>query len=356
MGENDGMASEGVAVDPALLATFDVVQARDTAGLNGTSYVNERVAQSSRVYRYQLRDRALWHMRFERPIFSLATRSAGSILVSHVDNRFASDIAVDGDDGNLFCFTMMLGGHATLIHHGTATQATTDHGLAWRPCPGTRLSVDDFSARTNVFLKVVEVETALEHMLDQRLRAPLQFTPDLDWSHGLTASLKCHLDFMTREFQRSDGVAGNALALASATDLLLSLVLQGARHNYLAQFDRGSAGAAPIHVRRAEEFMRLNAQKPIRMAQVAAAAGCSVRTLSVVFKHFRELTPLAALQAIRLEQARNQLTQPANGDPIATVARRYGFTNATRFAAAFRRRYGQTPVEAVQRSSRYGSG
>lgn len=340
------------ALDPARLATFNLVQADDHGELDGTSRVSEQVAASSRVYRYRLRDRALWHKRFDRPIFSLATRSAGSILASYADSRFATDVFVDGDEGGLFCFTTLLRGDMTLVHNGKATKGTEAFGLAWRPGPGTDLLISDYNVRTNVFFRVAEVEEALEHLLDERLRTPLEFKPDLDWNSGLTASLKYQLDFVMHEFQRPDGVANNPVALASITDLLVSLVLRGTPHNYLRQLDKNRDSAVPTYIKRAEDFMHANSREPVRMVQVAAAAGCSVRTLGTVFRHFRGTTPLGALHAIRLEQAHGELRLGASGGSVATVAHRYGFTNATRFTLAFRRRFGETPLEAMRRASR----
>jgi transcriptional regulator GlxA family with amidase domain len=104
-------------------------------------------------------------------------------------------------------------------------------------------------------------------------------------------------------------------------------------------------------VRRAEDFMRANAAVPIRMEQVAAAAGCSVRTLYAVFRQFRDTTPLAALHAIRLERVHAELKHSMTGAWIGVVSRRFGFTNKGRFAAAYRRRFGESPAETMRRGS-----
>ncbi len=98
--------------------------------------------------------------------------------------------------------------------------------------------------------------------------------------------------------------------------------------------------------------MRAHAAEPLRMSQVAAAAGCSVRTLGAVFPCFRGKTPLGVLQAIRLEKAHRELCMAARGQTVGAIARRHGFTNAARFTAAFRRRYGDAPSEILHRAWR----
>lgn len=88
------------------------------------------------------------------------------------------------------------------------------------------------------------------------------------------------------------------------------------------------------------------------MSQVAAAAGCSVRTLEAVFRQFRDTTPLGALHGIRLEQVRRALSDGAADEPISAIALRHGFTNRSRFVAAFRRRFGESPSDVLRRASR----
>ena len=113
----------------------------------------------------------------------------------------------------------------------------------------------------------------------------------------------------------------------------------------------GSAPFRPMCGARKTSF-RANAAVPIRMERVAAEAGCSVRTLDAVFRRFRDTTPLAALRAIRLEQARAALSDSTKSTPVSEVSRHYGFTNAGRFAAAYRHRFGESPVETARHRSR----
>ena len=98
--------------------------------------------------------------------------------------------------------------------------------------------------------------------------------------------------------------------------------------------------------------MHAHCAAPIQLSDIATAAGCSVRTLGSVFQRFRGRTPLAALHACRLEQVHAELSRSAADAPIGAIARRYGFTNASRFTVAFRRRFGEAPLDVVRRASR----
>ncbi len=349
------MASDVLALDPARLTAFNVVSASNPADFERLLRASERVPDSSRSYEYRLRNPALRRARFDSPILRLAIRSTGPILACHGGSRFATEILHEGECSDFVGFTTVLQGEMTLVDGGVALTGTAARGLAFRPRHGTRILTSDGSARTNVFVRIRELETALEHMLDARLRSPLDFRSDIDWSRGLAASLKWQLAFLMQEFERPDGVAGNAVALASMTDFIVALVLRAASHNYMDQLQGPAAAAVPRHVRRAEEFMRAHCAEPLRIADVAAAAECSVRTLGDVFRRFRGTTPLAALHRMRLERVHAELRLGAAGQPgetIGSVARRYGFTNTSRFGAAFRRHFGETPRDVVRSASR----
>jgi AraC-like DNA-binding protein len=351
------MRMDALLDDPAVRSMFTVLETNDPGALDGTSRlplsrVLPRVADPRRVWKYQLRDRSLWRQRFQDPVFSVATRSVGSILVSYLKNRFETDISVDGEAGELICFVTTLHGKSMLVQNGDATTATASSGLISRPGPGLLTQTSDNNVRWNVILKVTEVEEALERMLDERLRRPLEFRPRFDWTSGLSASLKRQLDVVMHEFQLADGATSSPVAMASMTDHLLSMVLCGAPHNYSDRLGCRLGSAVPAYIRRAEDYMRAHCAEPIRIAQVAEAAGCSVGTLGASFRKFRGRTPLGALHALRLERAYEEIISGRTGASVATIGRRYGFTNAGRFTAAFRRRFGETPLEVARRTLR----
>jgi len=347
-----GVATPVLAVDPAALSTFDVVHVLDPREMDTGSGLTRRFPADSHMWSYRLQDRGLMRVRFDRPITSIAGRHIGKMRISHGANRFATQIDIGGDGIDAYCFSAISQGRVTLIQHGNETTSVGTNGLVFRGTPGTRVLSSDVNARRNLWIEAAALEYTLESLLGHRLRERLAFRPGIDWSSGLAASLRGQIDFLMREMTRQDGVADNPVALASLTDLVVSLVLRGVPHNYVERLGSGRFGAVPAYVRRAEEFMQANAAVPIRMEGVAAAAGCSVRTLDAVFRRFRDTSPLAALHAIRLEKVHAELRHNVTGATIAEVSRRYGFTDPGRFTAAYRRRFGESPAETLGRDSR----
>jgi transcriptional regulator GlxA family with amidase domain len=94
--------------------------------------------------------------------------------------------------------------------------------------------------------------------------------------------------------------------------------------------------------------MRANAGMPLTIAEIAEAAGCSVRALQIAFQRFRGTTPMRVLQQARLEQARTEMLRSDRTGSLARIAAEYGFSSPTRFAQSFRRKYGVYPSEMLR--------
>ncbi|MBT2485856.1 MULTISPECIES: helix-turn-helix domain-containing protein [unclassified Microbacterium] len=102
---------------------------------------------------------------------------------------------------------------------------------------------------------------------------------------------------------------------------------------------------APATVRRALAYIDDNAHLAITVDDVAAAAFISTRGLQYAFRRALDITPAEALRRARLEGARHDLER-GTGDTVGVVARRWGFSHPSRFAAAYRAAYGTHPSVA----------
>jgi hypothetical protein len=104
---------------------------------------------------------------------------------------------------------VLLRGKASLAQNKIETNCASMQGPGFRGDPGTRLLTSDLNARASLWIEAGALEDALEGMVGERLRKPLEFTPLIDWASGLAASLKGQIDFLMSEAMRRDGVADN---------------------------------------------------------------------------------------------------------------------------------------------------
>lgn len=117
---------------------------------------------------------------------------------------------------------------------------------------------------------------------------------------------------------------------------------------------RETPGAAPRHVRWAENFIRAEAARSPTIAEIAGAAGVSVRALSDGFRRFRDTTPGAFLREQRLLGVRDALLAAGPGDTVASVASGWGYVNFGMFARAFQQRFGELPSRILGAARAHG--
>jgi transcriptional regulator GlxA family with amidase domain len=126
---------------------------------------------------------------------------------------------------------------------------------------------------------------------------------------------------------------------------------------------QGRAGSerARTPVRRPERYRALVAEfeaiagaktgGPVSVAAFCTAAGVSQRTVLRAFRAVHGVSPSRYLQSVRLLQAREMLlsTNVAAGS-VTQVAMRLGFLELGRFAALYRRTFGETPSATLSRN------
>lgn len=95
--------------------------------------------------------------------------------------------------------------------------------------------------------------------------------------------------------------------------------------------------------------MRAHAREPLTLERIAAAVGCSVRTLSEGFRQARGTTPMNFLRRTRLEGVHSDLSRADSPDTVSELALHWGFNHLGRFSMDYRRRFGEAPSDTLRR-------
>jgi AraC-like DNA-binding protein len=128
-------------------------------------------------------------------------------------------------------------------------------------------------------------------------------------------------------------------------EMVASHLLSWQPHQVSAEAAR--ATPLPRHVKRAEDMMRQPTGQLATLADLAAHAGVSVRTLTDGFRRFRAASPMQWQRDLRLDQARADLIAGICG--VTEAATKYGFFHLGRFAESYRRRFGERPSDTLRR-------
>jgi AraC-like DNA-binding protein len=106
-------------------------------------------------------------------------------------------------------------------------------------------------------------------------------------------------------------------------------------------------------MRRLESTVASRPDRPLTMRELSAAVGAPERTIRMLCVEFLDMSPLAYARLRRLNLARLALMRTERGSTsVARVARKYGFSELGRFAAAYRAVFGEPPSATLRDAAR----
>lgn len=178
--------------------------------------------------------------------------------------------------------------------------------------------------------------------------ANIEFATGLSLADDRGAALLRHVGMMFEVAEMADGVTDAYRVMLR--DGLATLLLTGFEHNRRAAFERPAADAGPMPLRKAVAFIFENLAGPLPSADIAAAAGVSLRSLQDGFRRGHGVTIGDFILNARLDLFRSLLIR--GGQPSVSVtdaALASGLGHLGRAAQAYRRRYGELPSETLSR-------
>jgi AraC-like DNA-binding protein len=219
--------------------------------------------------------------------------------------------------------------------NGEVRRATTAGAAVLRPVGHALVDQWDGDCRL-LAVKIAsrELENQLARMLEIPVRGPLDLGPVLDTTTGPGATWANLIRLIAEDVRTPGGLTAHPVVGARLQESLLTGLL---------------LATAPGAVRRVVEAMRAQPSRPFTVAGLADIAGVGVRSLQQSFQRYVGMPPMAYLRQLRLGLVHDDLRRAPPGTTVAQVAYRYGFTHAGRFAAAYRTRYGELPIDTLRR-------
>lgn len=187
---------------------------------------------------------------------------------------------------------------------------------------------------------VVQLPAAALSMLGGSTKEPSwRFAGTIPATTGSGASLSRLLSFLVEEY----GCAGSGLLRApSAAEHAFTLVLD-VLADALEPAGQAATMAGAPQLRRAEAYVMAHLAEPLRVTDLAVAAGVSVRSIQLAFLQHHGYGPHRFIELRRLEAARRRLLHPFTGDSIASILHDCGVLHLSRFASRYRMLYGELP-------------
>lgn len=150
------------------------------------------------------------------------------------------------------------------------------------------------------------------------------------------------------DLMRRDTPQMTNIDLAEREDALLTqFVLTTATGGDSDPQNSDTVGSRALAV--AEDYLEARLTRPVSRADLAAAAGVSIRTLSRAFAKRWGVGPMAFLKARRMEAAYRDLLGADRGETtVSAVLSRYGFGQRGRFSVEYRAAFRESPSETLR--------
>ena len=122
-------------------------------------------------------------------------------------------------------------------------------------------------------------------------------------------------------------------------------------HLAQALVSSGKAGEAQKissqYLTRATDYIRAHLSDDIGPIAIAAAAGCSLRNLQLLFRREYGQTITETVREMRLRAARDRIMRGKGRDSVTAVALESGFSHLSDFARHYRATFGERPSDTI---------
>jgi AraC-like DNA-binding protein len=179
----------------------------------------------------------------------------------------------------------------------------------------------------------------------------LVFSPQSAVGNPAMQALKLRVFQFVSDYN-SRGVYFSSIANAEVERMLVMKFLMCHRHTYSDLLLREPIPSSSSPVRRVEEYIEANWNKPIDIEKLVQIANVSARSLFRQFQKERGYSPSDFAKQRRLRMALVMLENPKETTSVTEVALKCGFHNSGHFARDYRMSFGELPSETLSRSLR----
>jgi AraC-like DNA-binding protein len=286
---------------------------------------------------------------------SLTPRAATLGPITVIDLAFDVDTWIRcAEERPYYQVNVLARGQMELLHRGSSIASAP--GLANVCLPEGELSVPRWSAGTRMIALRVNrdvLEDELSEAVGRELMTQIDFNPSIVTTTGPARTWMHMFSVLAREIFQPDNALIQPLVAAPFVRSLMNALLLATDHPYREVLGAQAKFIAPQSIRPAVDIIEAGPHLPLTVESLARQCQVSSRALHQGFVRHLGMPPMAYLRQVRLRRAhRDLLASDPSIETVASIAKRWGYTNPGRFAAAHAARYGETPAATLHRSER----
>jgi AraC-like DNA-binding protein len=270
--------------------------------------------------------------------------------ISLGDVRFTSDLRMRFGELGAYHVDLPLSG-VLAWHQGRAdlSLATTSRAAVFQPTGDATLDRWNNDCR----LLAVKIERRalhehLEHLLGTTISTPPRLSPTMDVTEGPGRTWAQTAIMIAGDMTNPRGLLTNPLLAGPLREALLTGLLLAADDPHRDAL-MNPASCPATQIKAAVDVIEAHPERPFTVSALAEVAAVSVRTLQHGFQRHLDMSPMGYLRQVRLARAHQDLSDFAPDQvTVAQIAHKWGFGHVSRFAAAYRRRYGVCPSTTLR--------
>lgn len=272
----------------------------------------------------------------------------GAVSINRL--RYGATVQIDAGCTNDFLLVMMpLSGVSEVCCGDDSIRSTPRVASVVSPTLPLRMTSQHDSDQIMVRIDRAFLERHCMQYLGRELRRPIEFRLGMDASGGPGERWYALIRYLVSELDRETNVFTSPFTRVHIEHLVLSTLLLAQPHSYHDDLVNARRSVAPAYVRRVEEYIEAHADEPLSIADLAAHAGVGTSTLFAGFREFRNTSPIAFLKGVRMKRVRDELRAASpESETVTDVAMRWGFSHLGRFAAEYRRWFGESPSQTLK--------
>lgn len=203
--------------------------------------------------------------------------------------------------------------------------------------------------QTIFYVERAAIDRQLGRLLGRPAGAPVKFALGMRMDDLAVRSWSRTLSYLQDEIVHRSPFLAQPSYGAQLEQILVTQLLMAQPHNFARQLREGSAiGAGTI--RKACEVINGHLVEQLTVADIAEAVGVSVRTLQEGFRRELDMSPTGYLRERRLQATHAALTAGSRTEAsVSSLATAHGFLHLGRFSVSYRKRFGESPSQTLNR-------
>jgi AraC-like DNA-binding protein len=265
---------------------------------------------------------------------------------------FGASVTLIAPELDGYHVTIPAAGSVRTRHAGHEVVVGASTGAIFGPGRPVQARYEPHSAELNVKISRSALEDELGAMLGHPIKGPIDLPPAIDVGGGAARSWRRLVQLLSAERADPSSLIWRPMIAEQLRRSVLNGLLLSVGHRYSDELSATPPSGPPRTVQRVIDAIHDEPERAFSVADLAAVAGVSVRTLQEGFRRYVGCAPMAYLQSVRLGRAHEALLRE---DParvtVAAVAHRSGFAHLGRFATAYRARFGHSPSKTLRSAS-----